>query len=644
MFQNRYLWPAFVLATILFYFAPLFSSSATIHWDLVDVAYPAQKYAAQMFAAGKLPHWSPYLYSGTPFLSDPRTGAWYPLHWPFFLIGVTPRAMAWELALHAFLALSGAYLLAKRLFGGPAAALAGAMFYAWGGYFAGHSSLLSKFEAAALLPWLLWAALEAAAALQTDSQAGLGSPAQAWTPAPHHFVVLGGIVGGLIVLAGDMASIVFSFIALLLVAVTVRGAWKPVAPIVIIAALIGSVVLVPWAMLTREAAGPTGSGTVLPFKGLAAILSADYWGVITGLYKGPEDMRQFYLYQGLLLAPMFLAGLFRREKLWLILGLIAIPAAFAFGAYRTTVTDPLDFWFVAALGLALAAASGAVFITEQMKNPYLWILLIVLIAADLWHWNMYRNPLVYARASFAELYGNRQERFEQALKSVKDRPFHRLWSSTLTSGLGPVNSPLITRTEVSYGSGLTELGRYAAYIEAVQGNAKLLSDLAITHGIDTQRGTIVTNPAPLERVTAPLHIEFVADEEAAHRALKTLDPQQGAVVESAPRSIAPQGANLHITNYDGASYRIATEAPSEFLLKLAVPYHPGWMASIDGMPTEVKPVNEALSGVFVPAGSHRVEFHFSPPGFRVAAAFSFAGLAICACLLIFPSLFNFLVR
>ena len=165
MFRNRYLWPAFALATILFYFVPLFSSNATIHWDLVDVAYPAQKYAAQMFGSGKLPHWSPYLYSGTPFSSDPRTGAWYPLHWLFFAVGVTPRAMAWELALHAFLALSGAYLLAKRLFGGQAAALAGAMFYAWSGYFAGHSSLLSKFEAAALLPWLLWAALEAAEVL-----------------------------------------------------------------------------------------------------------------------------------------------------------------------------------------------------------------------------------------------------------------------------------------------------------------------------------------------------------------------------------------------------------------------------------------------------------------------------------------------
>ena len=94
-----------------------------------------------------------------PFLSDPQTGAWYPLHWPFYLIGITPRILFWELALHSFLALAGAFLLARKLFGDPVAAAIAAMFYAWGGFFAAHSSQLGMFEAAALLPWLLWASL-----------------------------------------------------------------------------------------------------------------------------------------------------------------------------------------------------------------------------------------------------------------------------------------------------------------------------------------------------------------------------------------------------------------------------------------------------------------------------------------------------
>ncbi|HEX5431170.1 MAG TPA: hypothetical protein VFW83_04340, partial [Bryobacteraceae bacterium] len=128
LLSPKLIWPALAVATILFYWAPLFSSQASIHWDLADITYPAQKYFAESAVkGGQLPHWSPFLDSGIPFLSDPRVGAWYPLHWPFFWIGITPRAMEAELALHAFLAFAGAFLLARRLFGAHGPAIVGAM-------------------------------------------------------------------------------------------------------------------------------------------------------------------------------------------------------------------------------------------------------------------------------------------------------------------------------------------------------------------------------------------------------------------------------------------------------------------------------------------------------------------------------------
>src|SRR5207248_10200375 len=129
---------------------------------LADVSYPVQKYFADSISSRTLPQWTPYIFSGTPLLADPQLGAWYPLHWPFFLMGILPRSLAWELALHAFLALAGAYLLARRMFGDPRMAILAGVLYAWGGYFAAHSSDLPLFEAAALLPWLLWLSLEAA--------------------------------------------------------------------------------------------------------------------------------------------------------------------------------------------------------------------------------------------------------------------------------------------------------------------------------------------------------------------------------------------------------------------------------------------------------------------------------------------------
>ena len=78
---------------LVLYWVPLTSEKAGIQWDAVDVHYSSQKYFADTLAAGEIPHWTPYIFSGFPFLADPQVGAWYPLNWPFFFFGVTPRAI-----------------------------------------------------------------------------------------------------------------------------------------------------------------------------------------------------------------------------------------------------------------------------------------------------------------------------------------------------------------------------------------------------------------------------------------------------------------------------------------------------------------------------------------------------------------------
>ena len=114
---------ALAVAVLLFYWQPLFSSAASIQWDAVDVQYSPQKYLADMLHAGKAPFWTPYIYSGMPLMADPQLGAWYPLNWPFFLLGITPRAIEGQLALHAFIAALGAWLLARDLIGSRAGAV-----------------------------------------------------------------------------------------------------------------------------------------------------------------------------------------------------------------------------------------------------------------------------------------------------------------------------------------------------------------------------------------------------------------------------------------------------------------------------------------------------------------------------------------
>jgi len=106
---------ALALAVLIFYWIPLTDPKTSIQWDAVDVHYSPQKYFADHVREGVLPFWTPNVFSGFPFLADLQVGAWYPLNWPFFLAGITPNAIQLEIALHAFLACLGSFLLLVRL-------------------------------------------------------------------------------------------------------------------------------------------------------------------------------------------------------------------------------------------------------------------------------------------------------------------------------------------------------------------------------------------------------------------------------------------------------------------------------------------------------------------------------------------------
>jgi hypothetical protein len=630
---TRFIWPAFVLATVLFWAIPLFQPNATIHWDLADVAYPAQKYFADSIHARRLPYWTPFLYSGTPFLSDPQTGAWYPLHWPFYLIGITPRILFWELALHSFLALAGTFLLARKLFGDPVAAAIAAMFYAWGGFFAAHSSQLGMFEAAALLPWLLWASR-----LERRS----------W--------LLTGIFAGLITLAGNFDAALYCGLALACFLVSSR-LWKRAGMLAVLTPVIGfclgAIVILPWLEIVKYSAHPlTSPAAFLRPIDLAVVMSADYFGLISGNYRGPEEIRQFYLYGGLLLLPFAIAGLLRKLQLGPLLALIIPGLWYAFGpgaglarvlkmlpGFRDAHA-PVEIWFVPALGLALAAGSGAVWAAEKMGQKRLPFILMVVIAADLWHFNMYKTPFVYASAGFDELYGKRQVAFEDRIGGVKEQvkqhPFYRLWMSNPSITIGPLDGSLTARTEVSWGAGLLELNRYAEYARAIPSNPQLLHGLSVNYLVDA-RGRLEVNVSAVARVSVPPRVTWVSDAAAARAALASLDPVAGSVVEGPPREVRQQPMDLTVLAYRENFYQVRYSAPADTLIRIAVPYAPGWTASVDGMPEAVLPADYALSAVVVPAGAHELALQFRPDTFRPGAVLSIVA-AIAVILLLVAGL------
>ena len=377
--------PLLAFSVVVFYWTPLTSTRATPQWDAVDVHYTAQKYFADELHQGRVPYWTPYVFSGFPFLADPQVGAWYPLNWPFFLIGIGPKSIEAELALHCLLALFGAYLLAWRWFRAEGPATLAALCYAYGGFFAGHSSHVGMFQTAAWLPWLLLAA-----------QRSVETGRLAWMAAA-------GLITGVLALAGHFQTAVYSGFAVvcLLAWITARdrSRVKPaaltLAACTVLGFLVAAIEVIPGVELVRNSVRASmdfGGATNSPLvpSALLTVLFPNALGAIEGGYTGPQDITQYYFYAGFLLLPLAVWGAWKSPLRGLALALI-LPALWfslgpAGGFYSVlaklpglgSVRAPVHIWFVCALGLALLAGAGlAALATSRGMSVLVWIVPLV---------------------------------------------------------------------------------------------------------------------------------------------------------------------------------------------------------------------------------------------------------------------------
>jgi len=241
--------------------------------------------------------------------------------------------------------------------------------------------------------------------------------------------------------------------------------------------------------------------------------------------------------------------------------------------------------------------------------------------------------MAYASVSFADRYGDTFANFQKNIEPVKRQPWSRIWAPYDTNAFGPLNSSLEGRSEVTYGYNPLQLSRYGEYLKAISRNEKLLNGLAVTNAIDTQHGSMLQNPAALPRVYAPPQVKFVTSHEIALLMLAQLDPEKGAIVETSIRALAPGKTTIQMESYSGDDYRAKYSAQYDCLLRIAVPYFPGWRAAIDGKPTPVYIVDDALSGVFAPEGQHELTFRYHSNWFASGAVVSLlamAGIILCS--------------
>ncbi|MFN0170267.1 MAG: YfhO family protein [Bryobacteraceae bacterium] len=620
------------LAVVLFYGTPLTSPQTSIQWDAVDVHYTFQKYFSDHVRQGVFPHWTPYVFAGYPFLSDPQVGAWYPLNWPFFLFGITPRSIEWELALHALIAAVGAYLAGWQILRDRCAATLAAVFFAFSGFFAAHSSHVGMYQTASWLPWLIWILLRA-----------IANPSPLWP-------LLAGLVTGMLILAGHFQTALYTgwalgCAALALVAAGQASARRVALTLGTAAAvglLIAAIMIVPGLELTGLSIRSTvrfdrATNSPLVPSALGTLVLPNALGALEGAYHGPEDITQYYFYGGILLLPLVAVGLrkFREQAvacalivpaLWYALG----PEA---GLHRVLswlpglrhVRAPVHIWFVVALGLALLAGSGFVIARERLKlRAAAWLIPLV-VFGDVVYWNSASNPLAYSRSSYNALYGDKLTEFEARIGS-KLAPLDRFHAPYALPAFGPQNHLMHARVSGTYGYSPLALLAYSEYFQAAAKTPKLIHALGVRARLDLGQRGVVAETSALPRVTFARQVRVTHD---ARRELETLDPAE-TVLSPVPVPAHDAAATAQVTQHGEGWYRIRYRAAGPSLLRVAEAYYPGWHASVNGAPASIHPVDHALTGVLVPKGEGEIVLRYDTRGFWPLLTVSLVTLLMAA--------------
>lgn len=296
--------------------------------DGYQVMIPWRTFAAEQWRAGRVPGWSPYLFSGFPLLAAQQAAVFYPPTWLYIVLPVTLATNA-VVVLHFAVAAIGAALLARRLLEDDVAAVVtGVAFGTCGFLFAhvGHPGLLS---AAAWLPWPLLGAELLRERVTPLRVAATAVPLALSLLAGHSqlaFFVIANLVAYVVVLA----------------ALERRNALRTLAATagaIAVAAGLAAVQLVPTALYVPLSARShfdfsEAVSFSLPVSHLPLLLFPYLFGTsvptgpITGSYAGAWNLTELTGYPGA--AALVLAGagltVIRRDRRFLALAIVALGA------------------------------------------------------------------------------------------------------------------------------------------------------------------------------------------------------------------------------------------------------------------------------------------------------------------------------
>jgi hypothetical protein len=157
----------------------------------------------------------------------------------------------------------------------------------------------------------------------------------------------------------------------------------------------------------------------------------------------------------------------------------------------------------------------------------------------------------------------------------------------------------------------------------------------VVHRFTDGDSVLFRQPAPRFRL---LHaVRIVDDEEAAFAEIfsSSYEPTRHAVIERADAAVPlaePTGAGdtIRVLRDEPEAIDVQTNSSAAALLVIGDNHYPGWSVLVDGRPERLLRVDYTFRGVPVPAGEHRVQLRYDPPGVRLGALISLCAMVAIA--------------
>ena len=95
-----------------------------------------------------------------------------------------------------------------------------------------------------------------------------------------------------------------------------------------------------------------------------------------------------------------------------------------------------------------------------------------------------------------------------------------------------------------------------------------------------------------------------------------------------------------VTDYDTTSMSGHIDVKEDGLLFLSIPYADGWSAVVDGENAEITPIQDALMGIRLKAGSHDISLKYTPAGFKPGLIISIVSVIAIALIISVSSIIS----